>query len=56
MGDGTSIGKFNGLTTAGGGVLRDVGALSRNAGSLSRNTGANRQPGHVKFQSRRLKI
>ena len=40
MGNGTSIGKFNGLTTAGGGVSRDVGALSRNAGSLSRNTGA----------------
>jgi hypothetical protein len=40
MGNGTSIGKFNGLTTAGGGVLRDVGALSRNAGSLSHNTGA----------------
>ena len=36
MGNGTSIRKFDGLTTAGEGVSRDVGALSRNASSLSR--------------------
>jgi hypothetical protein len=40
MGNGTSTCKFNGLTTAGGDVLRDVGALSRNAASLSRDPGA----------------
>ena len=40
MGNGTSIGKFNGLTTAGGGLFFDVGAQSRNAGSLSRDPGA----------------
>ncbi len=40
MGNGTSIGKFNGLTTAGGGVFFDVLALLRYAGSLSRNTDA----------------
>jgi hypothetical protein len=39
MGNGTSIGKFNGLTTAGGDVLCDVGALSRKAGFLSRDPG-----------------
>jgi hypothetical protein len=33
MGNGTSIRKFNGLTTAGEGVFFDVGALSRNASS-----------------------
>ena len=36
MGNGTSIGKFNGLTTAGGEVFFDVGTLSRNASFLSR--------------------
>jgi hypothetical protein len=40
MGNGTSKGKFNGLTTAGGGVLFDAGALSRNTGSLNRDIGA----------------
>ena len=40
MGNGTSIREFNGLTTAGGGVFFDVGALWRNAGSLSRDPGA----------------
>ncbi len=36
MGNGTSIRKFDGLTTAGGVVSRDVGPVSRNAGSSSR--------------------
>jgi hypothetical protein len=40
MGNGTSKGKFNGLTTAGGGLLFDAGALSRNTGSLNRDIGA----------------
>jgi hypothetical protein len=40
MGNGTSIGKFNGLTTAGGDLFFDALALSRNAGFLSRNPGA----------------
>jgi hypothetical protein len=40
MGNGTSIGKFNGLTTAGGGLFFDVGALLRNACFLSRNPAA----------------
>jgi hypothetical protein len=40
MGNGTSIRKFNGLTTAGEDVFFDVGALSRNAGFLSRGPGA----------------
>jgi hypothetical protein len=40
MGDRTSIRKFNGLTTAGGGVLFDVGTLSRSTGFLSRDPGA----------------
>jgi hypothetical protein len=40
MGNGTSIGKFNGLTTAGGGVLRDVGSLSRDPGALGGNANA----------------
>jgi len=38
MGDGTSIGKFNGLTTAGGGVFFDVGTPARNVGFLIRDT------------------
>ena len=40
MGNGTSIGKFNCLTTAGGGVLRDVGSLSRDPGALGGNANA----------------
>jgi hypothetical protein len=34
MGNGTSNGEFNGLTTAGGKVFFDVGALLRNTGFL----------------------
>jgi len=37
---GTSIGKFNGLTTAGGGVFFDVGALGGNANALICNPDA----------------
>jgi hypothetical protein len=40
MGNGTSIGKFNGLTTAGGGVCFDVGALGGNANALICNPDA----------------
>jgi tetratricopeptide (TPR) repeat protein len=40
MGNGTSIGKFNGLTTAGGEVFFDVGTPARNVGFLIRDPAA----------------